>query len=52
MPKMIAFDQEPGTLLRRGVAKLAQAEKLTLGPRGRNVILQKASARPPSLKTA
>ena len=33
MPKMIAFDQEAREALRRGVAKLAQAVKVTLGPR-------------------
>ena len=37
MAKMIAFDQEARDALRRGVSKLAQAVKVTLGPRGRNV---------------
>ncbi len=46
MPKMIAFDQEARDALRRGVAKLAQAVKVTLGPRGRNVILQKSFGSP------
>jgi len=46
MPKMIAFDQEAREALRRGVAKLAQAVKVTLGPRGRNVILQKSFGSP------
>jgi chaperonin GroEL len=46
MAKMIAFDQEAREALRRGVAKLAQAVKVTLGPRGRNVILQKSFGTP------
>jgi chaperonin GroEL len=46
MSKMIAFDQEAREALRRGVAKLAQAVKVTLGPRGRNVILQKSFGSP------
>jgi chaperonin GroEL len=43
---MIAFDQEAREAMRRGVAKLAQAVKVTLGPRGRNVILQKSFGSP------
>jgi chaperonin GroEL len=46
MAKVIAFDQEARDALRRGVAKLAQAVKVTLGPRGRNVILQKSFGSP------
>src|SRR3972149_1513727 len=46
MPKMIAFDQEARDALRRGVAKLSQAVRVTLGPRGRNVILQKSFGSP------
>jgi len=46
MPKMIAFDQEAREALRRGIGKLAQAVKVTLGPRGRNVILQKSFGSP------
>ena len=41
MAKMIAFDQEARDAMRRGVQKLARAVKVTLGPKGRNVILQK-----------
>jgi chaperonin GroEL len=44
--KMIAFDQEAREALRRGVAKLARAVKVTLGPKGRNVILQKSFGSP------
>lgn len=46
MAKMIAFDQEARDAMRRGVAKLAKAVKVTLGPRGRNVILQKSFGSP------
>ncbi len=46
MAKMIAFDQEARDALRRGVGKLAQAVKITLGPRGRNVIIQKSFGSP------
>jgi chaperonin GroEL len=46
MAKLIAFDQEARDALRRGVSKLAQAVRVTLGPRGRNVILQKSFGSP------
>src|SRR3974377_200276 len=46
MAKMIAFDQEARDPLRRGVSKLTQAVRVTLGPRGRNVILQKSFGAP------
>src|SRR6476646_5876678 len=44
--KQIAFDQEAREAMRRGVSKLAKAVKVTLGPRGRNVILQKSFGSP------
>src|SRR6187431_345019 len=44
--KQIAFDQEAREALRRGVTKLARAVKVTLGPKGRNVILQKSFGSP------
>src|SRR3972149_4957108 len=44
--KMIAFDQQARDALRRGVAKLAQAVKVTLGPKGRNVVLEKSFGSP------
>ncbi len=44
--KMIAFDQEAREALKRGVSKLAQAVRVTLGPKGRNVILQKSFGSP------
>jgi len=46
MAKMIAFDQEAREALRRGVSKLAKAVKVTLGPKGRNVIIQKSFSSP------
>ncbi len=46
MAKMIAFDQEAQDKIRSGVSKLARAVRVTLGPRGRNVILQKSFGSP------
>ena len=46
MAKMIAFDQEAREALRRGISKLSRAVKVTLGPKGRNVILQKSFGAP------
>src|SRR5712691_10788418 len=46
MPKIIAYDQEAFEAIRRGVGKLARAVKVTLGPKGRNVILQKSFGSP------
>ncbi|MEE3218761.1 MAG: chaperonin GroEL [Planctomycetota bacterium] len=46
MSKMIAFDQEARDAMRRGVSKLTRAVKVTLGPKGRNVILQKSFGSP------
>jgi chaperonin GroEL len=41
MAKMIAFDEEARRGLERGMNQLADAVKVTLGPRGRNVVLEK-----------
>ncbi|GAB3276255.1 chaperonin GroEL [Microbacterium lacusdiani] len=41
MAKMIAFDEEARRGLERGLNTLADAVKVTLGPRGRNVVLEK-----------
>ena len=46
MAKMIAFDQDARDALKKGVSKLAKAVKVTLGPRGRNVIIQKSFGSP------
>jgi chaperonin GroEL len=44
--KMIAFDQDARQAMQRGITKLARAVKVTLGPRGRNVIIQKSFGSP------
>jgi chaperonin GroEL len=41
MAKMIAFDEEARRALERGMNILADAVKVTLGPKGRNVVLDK-----------
>ncbi|AVT29944.1 chaperonin GroEL [Plantactinospora sp. WMMB334] len=41
MAKMIAFDEEARRGLERGMNTLADAVKVTLGPKGRNVVLEK-----------
>ncbi|HLM63200.1 MAG TPA: chaperonin GroEL [Acidimicrobiales bacterium] len=41
MPKIIAFDQEARRGLEAGMNKLADAVRVTLGPKGRNVVLDK-----------
>ncbi len=46
MAKIIAFDQDAREAIRKGVSKLARAVKMTLGPKGRNVILQKSFGSP------
>ena len=46
MAKLIAFDQEAREGIQRGVDTLADAVKVTLGPRGRNVVLSKAFGGP------
>ena len=44
--KRIIFDQDAQAALRRGVNKLARAVKVTLGPRGRNVVIAKSFGAP------
>src|SRR5580698_4936408 len=44
--KRIAFDQEARESILRGVRKLARAVKVTLGPSGRNVVLEKSFGSP------
>src|SRR5438309_9418354 len=41
MPKILQFDESARRDLERGVDKLADAVKVTLGPRGRNVVPEK-----------
>ena len=44
--KKIVFDREAWEAIRNGVKKLSDAVKITLGPRGRNVIIQKSFGSP------
>ena len=46
MPKVLRFDEEARRALERGVNRLADAVKITLGPKGRNVILEKKFGSP------
>lgn len=46
MAKQILFDSEARAALKRGVDKLADAVKVTLGPKGRNVIIEKKFGAP------
>jgi chaperonin GroEL len=44
--KKIAYDQEARERIREGIRKLARAVKVTLGPRGRNVVIEKSFGGP------
>ncbi len=44
--KQIAYEMEAREAIRRGVHQLAKAVKVTLGPRGRNVVLEKSFGAP------
>ena len=46
MPKILEFDEDARRALERGVDQLANAVKVTLGPRGRNVVIDKAWGAP------
>src|SRR3977135_725758 len=46
MPKILAFNEDARRALERGVDKLANTVKITLGPRGRNVVLDKSFGAP------
>ncbi|HVB06968.1 MAG TPA: chaperonin GroEL [Acidimicrobiales bacterium] len=41
MPKLIAFDEQARRALERGMNQLVDAVKVTLGPKGRNVVLER-----------
>ncbi|MDA8118374.1 MAG: chaperonin GroEL [Actinomycetota bacterium] len=41
MPKLIAFDEQARRALEAGMNQLADAVRVTLGPKGRNVVLEK-----------
>ena len=44
--KQLAFDEEARNAIKQGVDKLAEAVKVTLGPKGRNVVLDKKFGAP------
>jgi chaperonin GroEL len=46
MPKIVVFNEEARQALERGVNALADAVKVTLGPKGRNVLLEKKYGAP------
>src|SRR6478752_7259506 len=46
MAKILSFDEDARRALERGVDQLANAVKVTLGPRGRNVVLDKSFGPP------
>ncbi|HPE67870.1 MAG TPA: chaperonin GroEL [Thermotogota bacterium] len=46
MPKLMEFNEEARRALEKGMNKLADAVKVTLGPRGRNVVLEKSWGSP------
>ena len=50
MAKQIAFREEARAAMKRGVDLLAEAVKVTLGPRGRNVVLDKKFGAPTTTK--
>ena len=46
MAKIVSFDSEARTKLKSGIDQLANAVKVTLGPKGRNVVIQKSFGAP------
>jgi len=46
MPKAVAFDVEARQALKRGIDTVAEAVRITLGPKGRNVVLEKKFGAP------
>jgi chaperonin GroEL len=46
MAKIIKFDTEARTKMLKGVNTLANAVKVTLGPKGRNVVMDKSYGAP------
>ena len=50
MAKIIKFDTEARSKMIRGVDTLANTVKITLGPKGRNVVLDKSYGAPRSTK--
>jgi len=52
MAKEISFNSDARAKLKAGIDALADAVKVTLGPKGRNVVIQKSFGAPESLVTA
>ena len=52
MAKQIVYGEDSRQAILRGVNALADAVKVTLGPKGRNVVIDKKWAPPPSPRTA
>src|SRR3977135_4613066 len=50
MPKQLKFEEEARSALLRGVTIMAAAVKATLGPKGRNVVIDKKFGSPTSTK--
>ena len=50
MSKIVKFDTEARTKMLKGVDTLANAVKVTLGPKGRNVVLDKSYGAPRTTK--
>ncbi len=50
MAKLLLFDEEARNKIKSGVDQLAEAVKVTLGPRGRNVVIDKKFGSPTSTK--
>ena len=46
MPKLLSYDETARRAMERGVNKLADAVRITLGPKGRNVVLEKKFGSP------
>ncbi|MEJ5230535.1 MAG: chaperonin GroEL, partial [Pseudothermotoga sp.] len=46
MPKLLRFNEEARRSLERGVNKVADAVRITLGPKGRNVVIEKSWGSP------
>ena len=50
MAKIVKFDSEARTAMLRGVDILANTVKVTLGPKGRNVVIDKSYGAPRTTK--
>ena len=50
--KQITYAEDARSAILKGVNKLADAVKMTLGPKGRNVVIEKKFGSPTSPRTA